>query len=146
MQWLLAKSRPAESLIFHSENYYTRNIIPRFKTYLNLIERVMGQAKLRGSKETRIALAKAGLDAIRPTSLTCNTCKGEINEIHDLDTRSIAGMEGAFAGVCPACNNTTYAFKGTKEAVSMLVHAFEKEYGSDLGFGSQAIIKKDAND
>lgn len=103
----------------------------------------MGQAKLRGNKETRIALAKAGLDAIRPTSLTCNTCKGEINEIHDLDTRNITGIEGAFVGVCPTCNRPTYAFKGTKEAVSMLVDAFEREHGSELDIGYQAIGKKD---
>jgi Zn finger protein HypA/HybF involved in hydrogenase expression len=106
----------------------------------------MGQAKLRGNKETRMTLAKARLNAIRPVSLTCNTCKGDIHEVHDLDVRHVAGIEGAFAGVCPTCKSPTYAIKGTEDAVSKVMVALEQEHGSKMDIGVQPINKRDAND
>jgi transcription elongation factor Elf1 len=78
----------------------------------------MGQAKQRGSKEDRILQVKAKLDAIRPSTLTCNSCQAEITEIKDGNTRGMPGIDGIFLGKCPKCGNITQAVVGTKDAVA----------------------------
>lgn len=78
----------------------------------------MGQAKQRGSKEDRIQQVKAKLDAIRPKTLTCNTCQTEITEIRDGNTRGLAGIDGIFLGTCPSCGHITQAVAGEQHAVA----------------------------
>ena len=78
----------------------------------------MGQAKQRGSKEDRIQQVKAKLDAIRPSTLTCNSCQAEITEITDQNTRGLPGIDGIFIGKCPKCGDMTQAVVGEKDAVA----------------------------
>jgi len=78
----------------------------------------MGQAKQRGSKEDRIQQVKARLDAVRPSTLTCNSCQAEITDIKDENTRGVPGIDGIFLGKCPKCGDITQAVVGTKEAVA----------------------------
>jgi len=78
----------------------------------------MGQAKQRGSKEDRIQQVKAKLDAIRPKTLTCNSCQTEITEIRDGNTRGLPGIDGIFLGTCPKCGHITQAVAGEQQAVA----------------------------
>jgi len=78
----------------------------------------MGQAKQRGSKEDRIQQVKAKLDAIRPKTLTCNSCQTEITEIRDGSTRGLPGIDGIFLGTCPKCGHITQAVAGEQHAVA----------------------------
>lgn len=98
----------------------------------------MGQAKLRGSLQERVAAAKARIDALRPEVIICNECKGEITEIVDLDAKGVAGIDAAFAGICPACKSSTYAIKGKPEAVAALMDAMSDVMGGDPIVGTQS--------
>lgn len=97
----------------------------------------MGQAKRRGSREQRIAEAKAKIEAMRPDSITCNNCKAEITEITVLDTRNMDGVESAFAGICPECEETTWAIGGDPEAVAEVMVALEAQAGGEGKLGHQ---------
>lgn len=97
----------------------------------------MGQAKRRGSREQRISDAKAKSEAMKPDSITCNNCKAEITEITVLDTRNMDGVESAFAGICPECEETTWAVRGDPEAVADVMVALEAYSGGEGKLGYQ---------
>lgn len=97
----------------------------------------MGQAKKRGTLEQRLAAAKARIDALRPTAIICNDCKAEITEIETLPTRGMAGIDAAFAGICPNCNASTFAIKGAPEAVEALMLALTDAQGGEVLVGMQ---------
>lgn len=102
----------------------------------------MGQAKLRGSREQRVAAAVAKVEALRPDHLICNSCKGEIKEIHAMDVRSLPGIDAAFAGICPTCKSSTYALSGEPEAVAMMTEVMRQEMGQPLE-GKQELPLKE---
>lgn len=102
----------------------------------------MGQAKLRGSREQRIANAIAKVEALRPKFLICNQCKGEITEIQTMDTRGVPGLDAAFAGICPTCNTPTFAMSGEPEAVAMMSEVMRESMGEPLE-GKQVLPLKD---
>ncbi len=97
----------------------------------------MGQAKKRGTLEQRTAAAKARIDAVRPKSIICNDCSGEITEIETLPTRGMPGIEAAFAGICPKCNANTFAIKGDPAAVEALMMALAEAQGTAPLVGMQ---------
>jgi len=97
----------------------------------------MGQAKNRGTLQVRIEQAKTRIDAIRPKKIICNDCKGEINEITDLDVRGLIGIRGAFAGICPKCKSSTFAIDGDPEKVVDFMMAFEASMGKGSEIGIQ---------
>ena len=96
----------------------------------------MGQAKIRGSRQQRVAEAKAMLESMKPSKLICNNCQSEITEISSLDTRGMNGINAAFAGICDACSQTTCAFDGEPDAVADASVLFEEAIGEEgkLGF------------
>lgn len=81
----------------------------------------MGQAKLRGRREDRVAEAKSKLAAYRPEKLVCNNCKTEFADFYEMDTQGMSGITSAFAGICPSCQQSTYAVRGDPEAVTEAV-------------------------
>lgn len=89
----------------------------------------MGQAKQRGSLGQRISEAKGRIDALRPSVIICNDCKGEITEIETMNIRGMAGIDAAFAGVCPHCKGVTYAIKGNPDSVEALMLALSQSSG-----------------
>lgn len=97
----------------------------------------MGQAKQRGTTQERIVAAQARLDALRPVAITCNKCNHEIKDVVDLNARGMAGVEAAFAAVCPKCGRSTYAIKGSSEAAARLMMAMEESMGQPVLIGAQ---------
>ncbi|PKO87245.1 MAG: hypothetical protein CVU18_11350 [Betaproteobacteria bacterium HGW-Betaproteobacteria-12] len=89
----------------------------------------MGQAKKRGTLEQRRQAAKARIDALRPEVIICNQCGGEIQDILDLPTSGMPGIDAAFAGHCQACSSSTYAIKGDPKAVEQLMLAITETTG-----------------
>lgn len=99
----------------------------------------MGQAKQRGSLEQRIQHARQKIDAVFPEHLICNNCKTEITDVQRLDTKGLRGIDAAFAGQCPACDQSTYAVKGEPNSVAAFMEAMQKATGSEAIIGSQAV-------
>ncbi|MEI7429977.1 MAG: hypothetical protein WCL27_05930 [Betaproteobacteria bacterium] len=97
----------------------------------------MGQAKQRGSLEQRIFAAKDRVEAMKPKSLICNDCKAEITEIQVMDTKGADGIDAAYAGICPACNSSTYAVRGRRESVEAFMMGMAKASGEVPLLGTQ---------
>lgn len=95
----------------------------------------MGQAKLRGRLEDRMVQAKSKVDSLRPEKLVCNHCKTEFTEFEAMDSRGLRGIDAVFAGNCPNCCFTTFAYSGNSDAVAELMLAQEEFMGEgELGF------------
>jgi Zn finger protein HypA/HybF involved in hydrogenase expression len=101
----------------------------------------MGQAKLRGSREQRIAEAKARIEAIKPEYLICNSCEGRIDTVELMDTRELQGIDVAFAGVCPTCKKPTFAIQGEPWAVAQLNEVMSESMGEPI-VGNQVLPLK----
>jgi hypothetical protein len=98
----------------------------------------MGQAKLRGTKEQRVAQAQAKMAALRPETLVCGNCKTAFSEFEALDTRGLVGIDAAFGGPCPSCGESVVAFKGDRDAVADAILAWEDMVGEKAIIGSQS--------
>ncbi|SAK70318.1 hypothetical protein AWB82_04211 [Caballeronia glebae] len=98
----------------------------------------MGQAKQRGTKDERIALAKAKMDALRPEKLVCGACKTAFSDFDAMDTRNMKGIHAAFGGTCPSCGETVLAFSGDKDAVADAMIAWQDAMGSEGKLGMQS--------
>lgn len=98
----------------------------------------MGQAKQRGTKEQRIAHAKAKADALRPEKLVCGACKTLFTDFDAMDTRGMQGIRAAFGGICPSCGETVLAFSGDQEAVADAMIAAQDVMGSEGKLGMQS--------
>lgn len=101
----------------------------------------MGQAKKRGSIEQRIEQAKARIEALKPSKITCNNCKGEIRDVQVMDVRGMLGVDAVFAGTCPACGQTTLAARGDSNAVTKFLSDFDSYMGSEGTMAVQPVIK-----
>ena len=101
----------------------------------------MGQAKNRGNREDRIAQAKARMEANKPASLKCNNCENQITEITALDTKGMAGIRAAFAGICPNCSQTTWAIDGDPEAVADALVFLKEGMGAEGKMGYEMKAK-----
>jgi hypothetical protein len=99
----------------------------------------VGQAKKRGSLEQRIQQARQKINASTPDHIICNHCRTEIKEVHLLDTKGMRGIDAAFVGQCPACDQSTYAVKGEPKSVAAFMEAMQKATGSEPIIGSQSI-------
>lgn len=97
---------------------------------------MMGQAKIRGSKQERIDQAIKFKSDIRPEFLICNECKAEIIEFEELNTKGLYGINAAFAGVC-SCGATTYAISGKQDAVENAAMALQEQFDFKMEVGSQ---------
>ena len=86
----------------------------------------MGQAKRRGSRDERIAQAQARVTALRPEKLTCAKCQADIFEFEVMETQVLPGLEAAFMGKCPQCDQVSFAFKGTPEAMEDAAALFDE--------------------
>ncbi|MBS1190479.1 MAG: hypothetical protein H6R10_2271 [Rhodocyclaceae bacterium] len=95
----------------------------------------MGQAKLRGSQEQRIAQARAKIEATRPEKLVCNSCQGDVTDIHPVSTRGLRGIEAIWMGQCQ-CGHTTFAASGEPKSVQAFFDALATE--GELAIGSQS--------
>lgn len=95
----------------------------------------MGQAKLRGSQEQRIAQARAKIEANRPEKLVCNSCNADVTDIHPVSTRGLRGIEAIWMGNCQ-CGHTTFAASGDPKSVQAFFDALAAD-ADDLVLGSQ---------
>jgi len=94
----------------------------------------MGQAKLRGNRDQRVALVKERAEAMRPENLVCGSCQAEVHEFQSMDVRQIDGMEAAYAGICPQCKDAVWAFRGDPDVIASFVETLsEKVGGGTLG-------------
>ena len=75
--------------------------------------------------------------ALRPKAITCNQCKAEITDVQVMDTKGMAGIEAAFAGICPHCDSSTYAVRGRRDAVEAFMMAMSKATGEVPLLGTQ---------
>jgi hypothetical protein len=98
----------------------------------------MGQAKLRGRYEDRVAQAKNKIEALRPQSIICNQCNTGFSEFEVMDSRGLEGIDAVFAGICPKCKSTTFAYRGDPDAVAALMVAQQDVMGGGE-FGIQKI-------
>lgn len=81
----------------------------------------MGQAKQRGSKETRRQAAVLRAAAAAPISIPCSYCNFEITEVARVAVRGyVPGLDGVFAATCPHCGRAAYAVVGTHAAVAFV--------------------------
>lgn len=97
----------------------------------------MGQAKLRGRREDRVAQAKSKADSLRPEKLVCNQCKTEFTEFEVLDAGGMRGITAVFGGICPSCSHTTLAALGEPEAIAAAYAVFEEMIGKGGKIGLQ---------
>lgn len=95
----------------------------------------MGQAKQRGTREQRIAQARAKIDADRPAKIVCNSCSAEVGSIDLVDTKGLRGIEGIWMGRCE-CGHITFAAAGEPQAVQAFFDALDPD--SELLLGSQS--------
>lgn len=95
----------------------------------------MGQANKRGSNEDRAAEAQAKIKAMTPMTITCNHCHAEITDVHAMATRSMPGIDAAFAGICK-CGQSTWALAGDPAAVARISIALQDEIGSEPIIGA----------
>lgn len=95
----------------------------------------MGQAKLRGNRDARVAEALKKIEALKPGHIVCNNCQAELTEIATLDARGIPGIETAFGAHCTTCNHNTWAVRGDPDAVANLYASMESEMGPDIKTG-----------
>ncbi len=105
----------------------------------NIKENIVGQARKRGSLEQRIQQAKQKIVGSTPDHITCNNCKTEITEVYLLDTKGMRGIDAAFAGQCPVCDQSTYAVKGAPNSIAAFMEAMQAATGEEPIIGSQAI-------
>ena len=98
----------------------------------------MGQAKQRGTKEQRVAQAKAKVEALRPAKLVCGACKTAVTDFDAMDTRNMHGIQAAFGGICPSCGETVLAFSGEQEAVANAMIAWQDAMESEGKLGMQS--------
>lgn len=93
----------------------------------------MGQAKLRGPREMRIAAAVASVDRLRPEFAVCGKCQTKVTELEAMDTRNLDGIAAAFSGICSCCHRGVFVFAGEKDAVDnamlLMQRAIDDEYG-----------------
>ena len=89
----------------------------------------MGQAKLRGTTQERITNAIKIKKAQIPTKIECNNCGTEIFEIKSLDSRSLIGITGVYAGHCPNCKCQTIGMIGNPERVNYYMEHYAKFSG-----------------
>ena len=107
-------------------------ILPAFTHYREIN---MGQAKLRGNKEQRVAQAVAKIEATRPEKLVCNGCSADVTSIHPVSTRGLRGIESLWVGQCE-CGQTTFAASGEPQAVQAFFDALSED--TELTLGSQS--------
>jgi hypothetical protein len=94
----------------------------------------MGQAKLRGTKDERVAQAQAKIEATRPEKLVCNGCGADVTTIHPVSTRGLRGIDAIWVGQCD-CGQTTFAASGDPKSVQAFFDALSED--SELTLGRQ---------
>ena len=92
----------------------------------------MGQAKLRGSREQRVAQAMEKIEAGRPEKLVCNSCGADVTQINPVSTRGLRGLEAIWVGQCD-CGHTTFAASGDPKAVEAFFFALSQDTELTLG-------------
>lgn len=101
----------------------------------------MGQAKLRGNRDTRVDEVMKKVEALKPDHIVCNNCQASLTEIVTLDSRGMKGIEAAFAAHCTACNHDTWAIGGDPDAVAALHMTLENETGGKVKMGVATASK-----
>lgn len=91
----------------------------------------MGQAKLRGSVDNRIAQAKDRVESLRPKKMTCDQCKKDFSEFEVVSNKGMPGINAIFSGICPNCGSETVSFVGAHNAVIQAVSAYSKSFESE---------------
>jgi len=102
----------------------------------------MGQAKLKGNRELRVAKAIEKIEALKPEQIICNNCQAKLTEIISMDSQSLNGIEAMFAAHCEACSHATYAIKGNPETVASIHMAMEHETGHKVKIGVASSPKR----
>lgn len=90
----------------------------------------MGEANTSGSQPDRVAAAR------RAPALSCNVCQAALPDVVSLDTQPLPGIELAFQAHCAACDQDTWAVRGTPAAVRAFYDALEKSVGQKVRLGS----------
>lgn len=101
----------------------------------------MGQAKLRGNRDSRVAEAMKKVEALKPDHIVCNNCQASLTEIVTLDSKGMNGIKAAFAAHCSACNHDTWAIGGEPDAVAALHLTLENETGGQVKTGVATAAK-----
>ena len=97
----------------------------------------MGQAKVRGTREARVAEALAQqARASAPPEITCNACGAQLPEVSELDASSLPGIDAAFVAHCTPCDQDTWAVRGDVPAVKAFYAALEKASGTPVQMGT----------
>lgn len=104
---------------------------------------IMGQAKLRGARDVRVAEAVKMVEAIKPDHIVCNNCQASLTEIITIDSRGMKGIEAAFLAHCSGCNRDTWAIGGNQEAVVALACSMSVEYGPNILITLKGGVKND---
>ena len=96
----------------------------------------LGQAKIRGPRDARVADAIKKASPLKPPVIACNTCKTELTEIATLDASGLKGIQAAFGAHCVACDQDTWAVRGEIAAVQAFYAALEKAAGGKVQLGT----------
>jgi len=95
----------------------------------------LGQAKIRGTRDERVAEAAGKALKARPPALTCSGCQSALTEVSTLDTSALQGIEVAYQAHCAACDQDTWAVRGETVAVRAFYSALEKAAGQPVQLG-----------
>lgn len=95
----------------------------------------MGEAKRRGSHETRKEQAVTTLRSRFPNFVNCNQCQAELSEINPLDTRAMPGLHLAGIAHCSACEHETFILDGEPRALAAFQEYITSEHGDEVSSG-----------
>lgn len=95
----------------------------------------MGEAKRRGSQESRKEQAVTALRALFPSTVKCNHCEAELSAIDPLDTHGMPGLHLAGIARCSACEHNTFVLDGEPEALAAFQEYMASEHGDEVYSG-----------
>lgn len=98
----------------------------------------MGQAKIRGSRDTRVAQAQARQQRQQPPALVCSGCQQPLADVAAVAVDGLKGLSAAYRAHCPACDLHSWAVKGEPAAVKAFYAALEKASGQTVQLGRSA--------
>jgi hypothetical protein len=109
----------------------------------------VGEAKHRGPRAARIALAQArqaelapaaqpdaSLAQPAPPAIRCSSCQAEVGSVDQMDVGALRGVELAYRGHCTPCDLDTWAVRGEAAAVRAFYAALEKAAGTPVQLGT----------
>ena len=98
----------------------------------------MGQARIRGNRDTRVAEAREKQLRQQPPALVCSGCQQPLGSVAAVPVDGLTGLQAAYRAHCAACDLHSWAVRGEPAAVKAFYAALEKASGQTVQLGRSA--------